>query len=191
MAARIRAIGTLKVTQLELGPEDYDEDMLEVIDLMGAAHPPEPILEFFAGVNGVKLMWSGTVDGAEAHGSIHIVSLLQAALRVPLEEDGEPLEGILWTRDMPHELLEPLKRMAIFESIAGTHTHLTYYADETDARLYLVGDRIRPLVTDFGTTIDLLDRYAGAAPLREILTHEDWRARIDRDPVLSRVGRMD
>ncbi len=185
VAARVRAIGTAKVTQFELGPEDYDEDMLEVIDLMGAAHPPEPILEFFAGVNGVKLMWSGTIDGAQAQGSIHIVSLLEAALRVPLEEDGEPLEGVLWTRDMPAELLEPLQRMAIFESIAGARAHLTYFADETDARLYLVGDSIRPLITDFTTTIDLLDRYAGAAPLREILTHEDWRARIERDPVLA------
>lgn len=188
VAARIRAVSTLKVTQFELGPEDYDEDMLEVIDLMGATPPPDPILEFYAGVNGLKLMWQGTLEGAPARGSINVVSLLQSSLRVPLEEDGEPLEGVLWTKDMPPERLRELKRMAIFEAIAGTHAFLTYYADEDDARLYLVDDRIRPLATDFSTTIDLLDRYAGADGLRELLVHDDWRERIERDPVLRRVG---
>ena len=188
VAARIRTVSTLQVTQFEIGPDDYHEDMLEVIDLMGATPPPEPILDFFVGVNGLKLMWSGTIDEAPARGSIHIVSLLQSSLRVPLEEDGEPLEGVLWTKDTDPVLLKDLKRMAIFESIAGTRANLTYYADESDARLYLVDDRIRPLVPDFPTTIDLLDRYAGAAGLREILTHEDWRERIERDPLLRRVG---
>jgi len=188
VAARIRTVRTLEVTQFEMGPEDYDDDMLEVIDLMGASPPPEPILDFFVGVNGLKLMWNGTIDGAPARGSIHIVSLLQSSLRVPLEEDGEPLEGVLWTKDMDSRLVKELKRMAIFEAIAGSRANLTYYADESDARLYLVDHRIRPLVTDFSTTIDLLDRYAGAAGLREILTHEDWRERIERDPVLRRVG---
>jgi hypothetical protein len=190
IAATLRAKPTLKVSQYALG-EAFEEDMLEVIDLMGANEPPEPMLDFFTQANGVTLMWSGTLEGKPARGAVHIVTMLQSCLRVPLEEDGEPLEGVLWAKSYDARALAALKRMAIFEILAGRDEYLTYLADERDARLFLVSrDRIAPLVPDFVTTMELIERYAGADGLREHLTHDDFRARIDADESLQRIARL-
>ena len=51
-------------------------------------------------------------------------------------------------------------------------------------------DRISPIVPDFDTTIDLLERYAGAERLREHLTHSDWQARIEADRVLQLIAAL-
>jgi hypothetical protein len=82
--------------------------------------------------------------------------------------------------------------MAIFEAIAGRSTYLTYFIDETDARLFLVeDDRIRPIIPDFETTIGLLQLYAGADNLREHQTYQNWRDRIGADEMLQRVDPED
>ncbi len=190
IAKRLRREPTLKVTKYELG-EAFSEDMLEVVGLMGEAEPTDAMIELYAASNGVTLMWSGTLDGKPARGAVHIVTMLQSCLRVPLEEDGEPLEGVLWTNEYDAKALAELKRMAIFEVLAGRNEHLTYFAGDRDARLFKVSrDRIAPLVPDFVTTIAILKQYAGADGLREHLTHDDFRARIDADESLQRIGRL-
>jgi len=112
-------------------------------------------------------------------GSINIVTLVESALRTTGEENGEPLEGVLWKEEYAPCVLKELKRMAIFESIAGRSACLTYFVDTADARLFLVeDDRIRPILPDFETTIGLLKRYAGAEKLRDHLTYHNWLHRI-------------
>lgn len=190
VVARLRAMDSISIAQFEAG-DAVTDDNLEVIGLMNATPPPAAFMRFFTSCNGVKLLWSGTLDGEEVQGSINIVSLLESALRAPAQEDGEPLEGVLWNEAFSPRALKQLKRMAIFESIAGEPAFLTYFIDQADARLFLVeDDRIRPIIPDFETTIGLLKLYAGADNLREHLTHRDWRDRIDRDDILQRIAAL-
>ena len=81
--------------------------------------------------------------------------------------------------------------MAVFEAIAGRSAYLTYFIDQSDARLFLVeDDEIRPIIPDFDTTIELLKTYAGADNLREHLTYPDWQDRIRADSVLQRIAAL-
>jgi hypothetical protein len=139
----------------------------------------------------VKLLWNGTIDGAACAGSLNITPFIVSCLRAPSEEEGEPLEGVLWNDEFPKRALEQLKRMAIVENIAGRSTHITFSIDESDGRLYLVdNDRIDPIVPDFETTMTLLARYAGADGLRERVVHENWRERVDADARLTRIAAL-
>jgi hypothetical protein len=98
---------------------------------------------------------------------------------------------VLWNEEFSPRVLKELRRMAIFEAIAGRSAYLTYFIDETDARLFLVeDDRIRPIVPDFETTIGLLQLYAGADNLREHLTYQNWRDRIGADEMLQRIAAL-
>lgn len=185
---RLRVIDTLTVQQYEVGTGATEDD-LEVIKLMGVSMPPAAVMRFFHKTNGIKLLWSGTLDGRAVQGSVNIVTLVQSALRAPAQEEGEPLEGVLWNDEFPPQVIEKLKRMAIFEAIAGRSDYLTYSLDEADGRLFLVqDDTIRPIVPNFETVIRLLMHYAGANSLREYLTHEDWRERIRDDDLLNRIS---
>jgi hypothetical protein len=187
VVARLRAVDSLEVIQYEL-EAGATEDDIEVIKLMKASMPPKAIMDFFRATNGVKLLWSGSLGGHVAQGAVNIVTLLESALRAPAQEEGEPLEGVLWTDEFPPQLIDKLKRMAIFEAIAGRSDYLTYSLDKTDARLFLVqNDKIRPIIPDFETTIKLLMHYAGAEGLREYLTYEDWPERIRDDDLLSNI----
>lgn len=87
------------------------------------------------------------------------MTLVQSALRAAAHEDGEPLEGVSWNDELPPRVLAQLKRMAIFEAIAGRSDYLTYSLDEADGRLFLVqGDDVRPIIPDPG--LRNLDRAA-------------------------------
>jgi hypothetical protein len=190
VAARLRGTDTLTVWQYEVGAGATEDD-LEVIKLMEVSPPPPSILQFFLASNGVKLLWNGTVDDQPVQGSINIVTLVESALRTPAQEEGLPLEGILWNDEFAPQIIENLKRMAIFEAIAGRSDYLTYRVDEANARLFLVqNDKIRPIIPDFETTIGLLMRYAGADSLREHLTYEDWSDRISTDITLQRIAML-
>jgi hypothetical protein len=186
----LRRADALKVDQFELGPPVGNDD-LEVVRMLEKTLPPPPILQFYRAHNGVRLLWNGTLGGTPLNGSVNIVPLLESSLRAPAQEDGEPLEGTLWNDEMDARVLAMLKRMAVFESIAGRSDYLTYLADETDARLFLVeNDRLRPIVPDFDTAIGLLMHYAGADRLREHLTHTNWQHRLSADVVLQRITRL-
>lgn len=189
VAARLRGTDTLTVWQYEVGVGATEDD-LEVIKLMEVSPPPPSILQFFLSSNGVKLLWNGSLDDQPVQGSINIVTLVESALRTPAQEEDEPLEGVLWNDEFAPQIIEKLKRMAIFEAIAGRSNYLTYtVAEEADARLFLVqNDEIRPIIPDFETTIGLLMRYAGADSLREHLTFEDWHYRISTDTILQRIA---
>lgn len=153
--------------------------------------PPSPIARFYSSSNGVRLLWNGKLAGQRAQGSINIITLLRSTSRAPAQEDGAPLEGVLWNDEFAPRVLKGLKRMAIFEEIAGRSAYLTYFVDNDDARLFLVdNDRIKPLVPDFATTIQLLKRYAGADGLREHLTHGNWQARVESDVVLRGIAEL-
>jgi hypothetical protein len=187
---RLRGTKSLRVVQSEIGSPVTDDD-LEVIKLLNKTPPPPEIMQFFTSSNGVKLLWSGTLGGQAIQGSINILSLVQSTLRGAAREGGEPLEDILWNEEFEAHILTDLKRMAIFESIAGQSAYLTYFIDKADARLFLVeGDRIRQIVPDFETTIGLLKLYAGAGDLREHLTYNDWRERIGQDQMLQLVAAL-
>jgi len=189
-AARLGRAEGLKVDQFELRPPVGDDD-LEVVRMLEKTTPPPPMLQFYRAHNGLRLLWSGTLGGKAVQGSVNIVPLLESSLRAPAEEEGEPLEGVLWNEEMPARALAILKRMAVFESIAGRSDYLTYFADETDARLFLVeNDRVRPLVPDFDAAIDVLRQYAGADGVREHMTHADWRKRLHADALLQRIARL-
>jgi hypothetical protein len=190
VVARLRASGSISVVKFETG-DPLTADDREVLRLLETTPPPPAIMQFFMSSNGVKLLWSGSLDGEAVQGSINVPSLVKVALRAPAEEDGEPLEGVLWDREFSPRILKDLKRMAIFEHIAGRPAFLTYMADDVDARLFLVeDDQIRGIVPDFSTTIGLLKLYAGAENLREHLTHRNWRDRIRRDELLQRVAAL-
>jgi hypothetical protein len=187
---RLRANGSLTVAQFEIG-EPVTEDDLEVMRLRRKIAPPSAIMRFFESSNGVKLLWNGTLGGEAVQGSINIISFMRSVTRAPAQEEGEPLEDVLWNDEFPPRVLADLKRMAIFESIAGRSAYLTYFIDKADARLFLVeNDHIRPISPDFDTTIGLLKTYAGADNLREHLTHPDWQARIRADSVLQRIAAL-
>lgn len=174
VVARLREVPSLRIDQVEIGPPATKDDH-DVLALMKVAPPPPPILEFFGETNGVKLLWNGELDGEAVQGSINIVMLVQSALRAPAEPDDEPLEGVLWNDEFREDAVKDLKRMSIFEEIAGRSAYLTYHADDPQGRLYLVdNDDIAPLVPDFATVITLLKRYAGMEGLREMLTRDDW-----------------
>lgn len=68
VVARLRAHGALTVRQLEVGAGATDDD-LEVVKLMGASMPPEPIAGFFRAANGVTLLWDGEIDGQKVQGA--------------------------------------------------------------------------------------------------------------------------
>ena len=190
VAARLRGADTLTVGHYELGAGATEDD-LEVIKLMEVSPPPPTILKFFLSSNGVKLLWSGTLGDQPVQGSINIVTLVESALRAPAQEEGAPLEGVLWDDEFGSQAIEKLKRMAIFEAIAGRSDYLTYIVDDANARIFLVqNDKIRLIVPDFETTIGLLMRYAGADSLREHLTHEDWIERISADGILQRISAL-
>ena len=189
VADRLRGSPALTVTQFEAGAAS--ESDMGVITLLGKQPPPPPIRDFYTHTNGVKLLWNGTLGGREIHGSVNILSLMMSSLRAPAEESGEPLEGILWNDEFPPAALKQLKRMAIFEHLAGRSAFLTYLVGEADAKLFLVdNDDIQPIIPDFNTTIGLLMQYAGADGVREHLTHADWRARLDADAVLQRIAAL-
>jgi hypothetical protein len=187
IVARLRATNSLTVVQYEVGAGATEDD-LAVIKLMDVSMPPAAIMQFYHVTNGVKLLWSGTLDSQPVQGAVNIVTLVESALRAPAQEQGEPLEDVLWNEEFPPQIIEKLKRMAIFEAIAGRSDYLTYSLDETDARLFLVqNDKIRPIIPDFETAIKILMRYAGMDSLREHLTHEDWSTRISNDGALQKI----
>jgi hypothetical protein len=190
VVARLQKVDSLAVVQFETGG-GVTQDDLEVVRLLKKKLPPLAIMEFLRSSNGVKLLWNGTLDGQAVQGSINILSLVESSMRASAEEGGEPLEGVLWNAEFSLRVLKDLKRMAIFEAIAGQSAYLTYFIDKSDARLFLVeDDRIRPIVPDFETTIGLLQLYAGAHSLRYHLTHKDWQKRIGRDPILKRIAAL-
>jgi hypothetical protein len=187
---RLRAQGSLRIVQFELR-DAVTQDDLAVMRLMEMITPPPAIMQFFKSTDGVKLLWNGTLAGELVQGTINILTLLQSAGRAPAQVEGEPLEDVLWNDEFPSQILSDLKRMAIFEAIAGRSAYLTYFIDQPDARLFLVeDDDIRPIIPDFDTTIELLKTYAGADNLREYLTHPDWQARIRADAVLQRIAAL-
>lgn len=190
VVARLREADSLVVVQFETGGNVTADD-LEVVRLLKKKQPPPAIMEFFRSSNGVKLLWSGTLADQAVQGSINILSLVESSMRASAEEGGEPLEGVLWNEEFSPRVLKDLKRMAIFEAIAGQSASLTYFVEESDSRLFLVeDDQIRPIVPDFETTIGLLQLYAGANSLRDHLTHKDWQERISKDPILERIATL-
>ena len=159
--------------------------------LMEMITPPPAIMQFLKSTDGVSLLWNGTLGGELVQGTINILTLLQSAGRAPAQVEGEPLEDVLWNDEFPPSILADLKRMAIFEAIAGRSAYLTYFIDLPDARLFLVeDDDIRPIIPDFETTIELLKTYAGADNLREHLTFPDWPDRIRANSVLQRIAAL-
>jgi hypothetical protein len=190
VADRLRRAGTLTVTQFETGAP-VTEDDVETLTAMRKALPPPPIMQFYRSCNGVKLLWDGRLGGRTLQGSVNIISMVRSSVRAPAGEEGEPLEGVLWDAEFEPQVLRDLKRMAIFEDIAGRSAYLTYIVGNPDGRLFLVeGDRVRPIVPDFATAVGLLQRYAGAEQLREYLTHSDWQARIDADDALGQIATL-
>src|SRR4051812_15223175 len=98
--SRLRGAKSITVDLAEIGGPASDDDC-EVIELMNAARPPPPIMQFYAEANGVKLLWSGRIDGKAVQGSVNIVTLIQSAVRAPAEPGDEPLEGVLWNEEFP------------------------------------------------------------------------------------------
>jgi hypothetical protein len=190
VVARLRKARSLTVVQFETGGL-VTEDDLEVIRLLKKKMPPPAIMQFFRSSNGVKLLWNGTLVGEVVQGSINIVSLVESSMRASAEEGGEPLEGVLWNEEFSPSVLKDLKRMAIFESIAGQSAYLTYLVDKDDASLFMIeDDQIRPIVPDFETTIEMLKFYAGADALRGHLTYQNWRERIGKDEILQKIAAL-
>ena len=190
VVARLRKSEGISVVQFEAAGPATDEDF-EVVKLLKKKMPPPAILEFYRSSNGVKLLWNGPLDGHAVQGSINILSLVESTMRASADEGGEPLEGVLWDDEFSPKVLADLKRMAIFETIAGRSAYLTYFVDKQDARLFLVeDDHIRAIVPDFETTIQLLKLYAGADPLRDHLTFRNWEDRIQKDDVLRKIAAL-
>lgn len=186
VVARLRRCPTISIDRLEPGRPLGEE--LELLELGGRAPPPPVMLDFYRSLNGVTLLWSGTVEGQPARGDLNILPLLVAFLRGGAREGDEPLEGVLWNEEFEPEALEQMKRMAIFESIAGRSAFITFLPDTDPPPLFLVEDETnRPIVPDFETTVGLLLRYAGAEGLRDHLTAKDWKARIEGDAKLARI----
>ncbi|HEX5262989.1 MAG TPA: hypothetical protein VFW13_05655 [Phenylobacterium sp.] len=189
LVSRLQRAG-LEIVQHEPGAGLTNEDR-ESVRRLGLQPPPPPLVKFYEQVNGITLLWRGKLDGEAVQGSLNILSFLLSAYRAPMLEDGEPLEGVLWTDDDDGAKRERLKAMAVFEPVAGRSEFITYIAGATEAQLFLVdGDDIAPLVPDFDTTVALLFRYAGAEGLRKTLTRKDWEAQIAADKTLTRVGAL-
>lgn len=187
---RLRAAGSLSIVQVEIGAA-VTQDRLNVMRMLDMIEPPPAVMQFFKSSDGVKLLWNGTLGGEAVQGSVNILTLLQSAGRAGAQDESEPLEDVLWNDEFPPHVLAELKRMAIFESIAGRSAYLTYFIDQPDARLFLVdNDDITPIIPDFETVIGLLKTYAGADSLREHLTHADWQDRIRADAVLQRIAAL-
>ncbi len=146
--------------------------------------PPDELLDFYRSMNGVTLLWSGR----ELSGSLNILQVMQSALRGPLEGEGEPLEEILWTQDTPEPEQGRLRKMSIFESVAGRDDFLTYDASESSEQFYFVSNwKIQIVKPNWTQTINLLLTYAGADPIREYILHDDWEKRIAEDSLLQGI----
>lgn len=168
--------------------QPVSDDTIECISLLERKMPPKKILDIYKVCDGISLVWGGLTGDDNFQGSINIVSCMESSLRGPQNEGGEPLEDVVWVDEHKESFKKEVKQMAIFENIAGQEEYLMFYVGDESAKLYYVGDEvIRPLYTDFETTIELLAKYAGAWGLREHLTHKDWQKRIENDKILKYI----
>ena len=164
-------------------------DEREFVAILGQKPPPKAIDALYDRFDGFTLIWHGDIGGTAVQGSINIIPYSQSTARAASTETGKPLEGILWTDDSPEAAASQLREMAILESVAGRSQFITYRVGDEAARLFQVErDDIAAIVPDFETTIGLLFDYAGAEGLRGLLVHDDWKARLDADASLKRIG---
>lgn len=192
----IETITLLKKTKkVNVISENYappiSDDTIECISLLERKMPTKKIMDIYNVCDGISLAWRGLTDDDNFQGSINIISCMESSLRSSQNEDGEPLEGVVWVDEHKESFKKEAKQMAIFENIAGQEEYLMFYVGDESAKLYYVGDEIiKPLYTDFETTIELLAKYAGAWGLRELLTHKDWKKRIENNENLKYIAEL-
>ncbi len=180
--AKLKAIDEISIDRQEVRYSAEEE--IAFLGNYDIALPPDELLDFYRSMNGVTLLWSGS----KLSGSLNILQVMQSALRGPLEDEGEPLEDILWTKDTPEPEQGRLRKMSIFESVAGRDDFLTYDASESNGQFYFVSNwKIQTVKTNRTQTINLLLTYAGADPIREHILHDDWENRIAEDSLLQRI----
>ena len=190
LASRLKAAKGIKVVQYEEGDPITDDDR-EIVKVMEVTPPPPPVMHLLEAMNGLKLLWKGTVGEESIQGSINILPLVQSALRAGATEDDDLLENVLWNDEVTPAVRKQLQDMAIFEALAGRSAHLTYRVGDKKAQLFLVeDDQIAPLVPDFATVIGLIERFAGADGLRDHLVHPDWEDRLKKDATLQAVAAL-
>jgi len=187
---RLGKLDSLNIVTSEIGRPATNDDF-ETLRLLGDELPPAAILEFYKSSNGVKLLWNAKIDGASVGGSVNILPIIESCIRASADEDGEPLEGVLWDEEFPEKAKAELKKMSIFESISGRSAYLTYRFDKDDSLLFLVNDdEIKPIAPDFETTIKILKLYAGADSVRDLLTFTNWEERLQADNVLQKIAAL-
>lgn len=185
--ARLKKAG-MTVELCEIGKAVKADDR-EFVQILGYAAPPVEIDALYDEFDGFTVIWRGSMLGKEVQGSINILPFSPSASRAPKEENGAPLEGILWTDDSPDDGRTRLQTMTIFETVTGRSQFLTYVAGGNASKLFLVErDDIRTIVSDFDETIGTLFTYAGVDGLRDMLVYEDWQKRIAADPLLKLIA---
>jgi hypothetical protein len=186
---RLKKIPGVKVVTFEIGPPITADDRA-LVEMLNAKGLPKPVVVALGKGNGVKLVWNGEIEGKAVQGSVNILPYSQAAVRAGATEESEPLEGVLWDDEFPAAVKAKLREMVVFEALAGRSAHLAYRLDDAKAALHLVdGDKVAPLVPDFGEVVALLARHAGIDGLRELLTHDDWEKRLAADKQMQAVAK--
>ena len=160
-----------------------EQDEIDVIEALTGAPPPPQLVDLLGPMNGVELRWSaGDEASGGASGSLNIVPLRSMVLGWSAPPGLEPLEGVLWSDWQPSDVLARLKRMRVFEPVAGEPKSIAFEPAQPE-HLYLVHgesiDRIRPELSDAaGLLIDQL----GAAGLREALILDNWQTAVSSLP---------
>jgi hypothetical protein len=79
VGTRLRRQSSLTVVQFEIAGPVTDD--VEVLRLLKKTLPPPPIMRFLQSSNGVKLLWSGTLNEQQIQGSVNILPLVESSLR--------------------------------------------------------------------------------------------------------------
>lgn len=181
--SRIDESPHLKVIRSKAGSDGADE--IKTLQNLGAATPPDEIANFYLDTNGIELAWHGEVAGEKVAGSLNLLSVFRSCLRAPLDDEGGPNEGKLWTVDTPEPVKSQLQAMTIFEEVAGRDDNITYVHGDSPLVPYFTREwTVRSIDMPFPLLIELLGHYGGADRLRDHLLHDDWRERIRSDQML-------
>lgn len=189
--AKIRACAAVSITRCELGAP-VSEDDLTVIEMFSRGNLAQPLLDLYRQLNGARIAWICN-DGKQPTlaGDMNFLPIRQATLGWSVLPDGQPFEGVLWSKHFAPSTQKRLKKMGVLESVSGEPTFVTFDpSGKTDALWLVDMEEIRPLACGFETAINTIFSYVGLLGLREKLCDVRWIDLIAIDPTMVRARQL-